>query len=111
MDEEQRKAYDVVRLEAIRKGVPEHTAASLALYYVAGVEPGGFLTAVLSNDLSESLGRADEENRVHLFETVSFIYNRLAGLSWGSADKMKCWPMARKAWSTQEMVKYFSQEG
>ena len=48
---------------------------AITRYVERGISPGGFLEAVLANDLKESLGRADEDSRESLFEIVKYIYN------------------------------------
>lgn len=53
--------------------------------------PGSFLTAVLSNDLKESFGRADEENIRDMFEIVSYCYNEIPFDCWGSPERVKHW--------------------
>jgi len=56
-----------------------------------GQRPGGFLYAVLTNNLMESFGRADLENRNNMFEIVSYCYNEIAGDCWGSKEKVQAW--------------------
>lgn len=53
--------------------------------------PGGFLQAVISNDLKESLGRADDNNREEIFRIVSFFYNEAPSDCWGSVEKLHLW--------------------
>jgi hypothetical protein len=55
--------------------VPQRTREALRAYFTDFVPPGGFLRAVLSNDLMEAMGRADEENRTTLFSICSLLYN------------------------------------
>jgi hypothetical protein len=52
---------------------------------------GGFLTAVLENNLSEALGRADEQNLQTIFHIVAYVYNELPSECWGSPDKVFKW--------------------
>jgi hypothetical protein len=54
-----------------------------------GIMPGGFLTAVLENNLSEAFGRADMHNSRILKEIVGYVYNRLPSKSWGSREKVR----------------------
>ncbi len=77
--------------KALLKGVPGHTAAGLSNYIVDGVETGGFLQAVLSNDLFEAFGRADGSNFDSMKEIVVFLYNDAPMACYGSADKMQAW--------------------
>ena len=64
--------------------IPEHTKDALERYLEDRYLPGGFLTAVLSNDLFGAIGRADAENAVALPYICQFIYNRFPAGSWGS---------------------------
>lgn len=61
------------------------------LYVKHGCNPGGFLTAVLENDLKEAFGRADIINRDRLFEIVSYCYNSIPTICWGSKSAVKEW--------------------
>lgn len=72
-------------------GVPEHNIDGLVLYIQQGIEPGGFLRAVLENNLMESCGRADIENRFALFNICTFIYNYAPHNCHGSPDRVKAW--------------------
>jgi len=72
-------------------GIPAHIKESLQAYVKEGRPTGDFLRAVLENNLSESFGRADIQNRNRLFAIVSYIYNELPADCWGSADKVKNW--------------------
>ena len=69
---------------------------SFSSYIIDGIEPGGFLMAVLENDLKESFGRADLENRAHLFEIVSYCYNMVPSTCWGSPEIVKKWIKLRR---------------
>lgn len=55
-------------------GVPNHTAYALAAW-VWNAEPGGgFLSALLSNDLDLTVSRADGLNRAALVDIVKFLW-------------------------------------
>jgi len=64
---------------------------SLYRYIDEGIPTGDFLRAVLENNLIESLGRADEGNRIALFDITSFLYNVAPAPCWGSPEKVKKW--------------------
>ena len=70
------------------EGVPEHTRGALERYVEHKFLPGGFLIAVLSNDLMGAVSRADAANIVALREICQFIYNRMPSNSWGSEQKI-----------------------
>ncbi len=71
--------------------IPEHMHDGVRLYVENGVEPGGFLYAVLTNDFKEACGRADSTNRECLFEWAGFIYNELPSQCQGSPEKVQAW--------------------
>ena len=77
--------------EAVHNNIPRHCQDAVLQYVLRGINPGGFLQAVFSNDLAGAFGRADETNRKSLFEYVSFLYNEAPLVSWGSREKMKAW--------------------
>lgn len=64
---------------------------SLHDYVNLGVPTGGFLRAVLGNDLREAFGRADIHNRHAMFDIVSYIWNNLPAACWGSYEKVDAW--------------------
>lgn len=67
------------------------TIESIKLYVKDGTHPGGFLEAVLSNNLQESFGRADIENRQFIFEIVRYCYNEIPSSCWGSQERFERW--------------------
>lgn len=64
------------------------TFASLERYWERGISPGGFLEAVLCNDLFKAMSLADEESRQELFEICTYIYSFFPGNAWRSEAKM-----------------------
>ena len=74
------------------------TKESLDLYVSHRYQPGGFLIAVLENNLMQAMGRADEENRRDIFEIASYVYNDMPSACHGSPEKVR-------AWLDSEMVK------
>lgn len=71
--------------------VPGHMRDGVKRYFDHGIPPGSFMTAVLSNDLREALGRADDINRERLFDIVSFLYTDAPAACWGSPEKVSAW--------------------
>lgn len=69
----------------------EEIKQSLERYAEHRIEPGGFLTAVLKNDLAGALGRADDINKHRLYEIVKYIWNELPSECWGSPEKVEKW--------------------
>jgi hypothetical protein len=64
---------------------------SLVAYAVEGRPTGDFLRAVLSNDLSDAVARADELNAVALPQIVAFVRNELPRACWGSPTAVERW--------------------
>ena len=77
--------------DMLTRGVPEHLIDGLALYLVAHIQPGHFLTAVLSNDLREAIGRGDTASIAGLKPLVVYLYNRVPGNAWGNAQNVSDW--------------------
>lgn len=69
----------------------EEIKAALVRYVNHKIPTGGFLLAVLKNDLKEACGRADMTNRYRLFEIVSYCYNEIPNDCWGSPEKVEIW--------------------
>lgn len=69
----------------------ERIKETLKRYVEDRCPTGGFLHAVLSNDLTEACARADMYNQVRLVEIVTYIYNDLPGNCWGSPEKVDKW--------------------
>lgn len=67
------------------------TIASLLRYRDERIPTGGFLRAVLENDLNSSFAHADRENRESLHDIVQFCRSELPALCWGSPAKVHDW--------------------
>ena len=77
------------RLNFTGYNIPEHTQGSIERYVLNRYAPGGFLTAVLANDLFGATGRADDQNIVALKDICAWIYNRAPTDCWGSYEIVK----------------------
>lgn len=60
-------------------------------YLMYGLEPGGFLTSVLANDLVMAVGRADHWNQNNLPSIIIEILYKMPSISWGSYAAVKDW--------------------
>lgn len=69
----------------------ENIKAAIDRYVKRRCPTGSFLRAVLENNLMEAIGRADDENRVSLFEICSYIHNKCPSICYGSPKKVKEW--------------------
>ena len=82
------------RLDA--REVPEHLHAGIIAYLTAGVPPGGYLRAVLENDLTEAVKRADASGREGgLINLVMFLFHDSPADSWGSPERVAAWMKER----------------
>ena len=68
--------------------LPEHMQDGARLYVERGVEPGGFLMAVLSNNLVEAFARADQTNAAEMDTWVCWLYTEAPRDCWGSPGKV-----------------------
>lgn len=71
--------------------LPAHMRESVLDYIETGAPVGGFLTALLSNDLRGTFERADEQNRAAVFVYLSFLYNHAPSQCWGSPQRLRDW--------------------
>lgn len=71
--------------------IPIRMRDFLFRYVEYGIPPGGFLTAVLENNLSEACGRADDENLENLPAYANYLYNHVPTNAWGSPQKVSEW--------------------
>lgn len=71
--------------------LPPHIRAGAQNYIEDHVSPGGFLTAVICNDLVEAVAYADATNIEELHDIVAFFYCEAPSDCWGSKDAMVKW--------------------
>lgn len=64
---------------------------SIDSFVLHGYQPGGFLTAVLSNDLKEAVARGDEGAIENLPHIVAYLYNDVPSGAWGSPENVRTW--------------------
>lgn len=85
------KTYKQCQNDEVYHVIKESTIQTLLNYVLHRFQPGGFVTAVLVNDLMESIGRADKENRETLPAICTYIYNELPANCWGSYEIVTQW--------------------
>ena len=77
--------------------IPYHTVpvaymeSGLRRYFEERQDVGDFLTALLCNNLRETLACADDENAQRIPEWVRWLYNHAPAGSWGSRENYKAW--------------------
>lgn len=71
--------------------IPEHMHQAVWYWLWDGIEPGDFLSAVISNDLRGAVLYADHYNTVAIPNWVRFFSSSMPSDSWGSKEKMSRW--------------------
>lgn len=71
--------------------IPPHMMAAMQRYVQEGVQPGSFLSAIISNDLKEACARADDINKDLIWEYAHWFYNHAPSSCWGSPENMENW--------------------
>ncbi len=64
---------------------------SLVRYVNQRIPEGGFMTAVLENNLCQAFNRADLHNREYLFLIVSYVYMYVPSAAWGGPEEVQGW--------------------
>lgn len=90
------------RNEAFRSALrdsrlPGYLHGGLARWVEEGILPGSFLQSVLCNDLRLTVRRADDIIVSRIFEVVRFLEAHAPEACWGSPERVKNWPMYRRA--------------
>lgn len=70
---------------------PTEILEALMRYREHGVPTGSFLEAVLENNLSEAVGRADYKNLEALPHIVAWVYSYMPRDRWGNREKVVAW--------------------
>ena len=65
--------------------------AKLDSYAQQHTPVGGFLTALLTNNLFGAFGAADDTNVKLIHDYIRYIYNELPGKCWGNPEKVRAW--------------------
>jgi hypothetical protein len=71
--------------------IPTHTQTALIDYIERGIPVGGFLHAVLSNNLVDAVNKADAQNLPALKDIVSWIVAQAPQGSWGMEALVLRW--------------------
>lgn len=71
------------------KQIPEHMHSGIVNYLVHRLQPGDFLTGVLTNDLGKAVAHADDTNLWLIPVYVAFFYNEAPASCWGSIENVE----------------------
>lgn len=84
--------YNHVFLEkTLYSSLPMHMQDGARLYVERGIEPGGFMRAVLENNFVSALQRADDINKRNLPEWAAWLVFDCPFTAWGSENKVRRW--------------------
>lgn len=78
-------------IEGGRYLVPPYMWDAVEGYFIHRYSPGNFMTALLSNDLMEAMGRADDTNAANMRRWCQFLYNYAPAGSYGSPERFSAW--------------------
>ena len=97
-----------------RDAIPEHTHEALIRYFVHGMEPGSFLTAMLAGDLYAAAFKADHVNKGTMGHIAVWIVHHAPHNSYGTADIVKKWcndPTIRADFEKKVLWHYLHTDG
>jgi hypothetical protein len=77
--------------------ISEHMMEALQRYIQKRIRPGGFLTAVLANDLQAAVARADSDNLPNIPAFAAYLYNEVPSNCHGSYEIVASWLEQREA--------------
>ena len=80
-----------IEKQMIDGGCPAFWAAKLAQYVETGEAGGSFLYAVLSNELQQAFGRADDQAARDLHAIVRAVYSHVPSVACGSPADVRAW--------------------
>lgn len=71
--------------------IPPHMIVALKTYIFEGAHLGNFLTALLCNDLMETMGRADDTNIMVVPWYCGILYNYMPRIMRGDREAINAW--------------------
>lgn len=77
--------------------VPPRLRGGLYRFLMEGVGPGGFLHAVLSNNLRDAVAQGDPESLAALRAIVLLVHNKMPHACHGDPNAVRAW-MRAKGW-------------
>lgn len=79
--------------------LPSHLQGGMRLWVEDGIQPGSFLSAVLTNNLVGALASADSDSRIVLDRIAQFVHWEIPALSHGSREACRAWAASHgRAW-------------
>lgn len=91
--------------------IQDHMMEGIKRYVEDGIKPGDFLQAVICNNLSKAVWRADKKNMKNLIAFVAYFYNEVPSTIHGSKENMEAWiELKREEREKQNASKERSQD-
>ncbi len=87
----QKEIDEMEVIDFSESGIPERMWEGLTMWVKFGIWPGGFLSAVITNDLFGAVGRADYENMQLLHNYCRALFNDVPSGCYGSQEKAEAW--------------------
>lgn len=85
------KLSEQQKANLIARGIPDYMHGGIIRYYENGIPPGGFLSAVINNDLQGAFGRADDTNSRCIRNYIMWFYNDAPAGTWGYPNAVEDW--------------------
>ena len=76
--------------------IPANMMDAVKRYIDHGIQPGSFLTGVISNNLREAVSNADDENLRNIPAYMGYFYNEAPSACWGSPEQMSQWIQSKR---------------
>lgn len=73
------------------ENIPKPVMAGMKRYVEHHIKPGSFLTAVIENNLMDTVREADKDSFAAIKDIVGWMYNEPTSECWGSPKKMEAW--------------------
>ncbi len=80
-----------LRKRANQSKIPSHFIAGLERYLAFGIHPGGFMRAILSNDLVDVINRADADALSCLRPLSLLVFDCIDTRAWGTRQRVDEW--------------------
>lgn len=94
-------AADICRARLDALQIPRALHDGLVRYLVQRIRPGGFLTAVLENDLREAVARANPPAHLLALPALAkFLYNEAPAAAHGDPASVNSWIAERRPFRT-----------
>lgn len=110
-DTQARKAmYEKVKYFSYHgQHIPDYMITGILNYLVDRVQPGDFLSSIITNDLKSACHYADANNMWLIPVYVAFFYNQAPSTCWGSKERMEQWLSERE--EPQHHFPTFAEDG